>query len=1308
MADRRCIVLISGVHRSGTSLLTQLLSQCGGGLPRNLMPPHPDNPDGYFEANDLVAHHEQVLATLGSWWDDIRPLPADALANMRHQGGDLLALLDQHWQGQDTLLIKDPRLSRLLPLWQAACQDSDIELRHVIPVRHPLEVAASLRLRDGMMPAKAQLLWLRHFLEAERATRGQDRHFISHDHLLREGAPSVLALARKLRLPLPGPVDRLTTRLEQTIRPALRHYQHSQAELLASAELPALLRRAYAWSLLAGRDGATDNAELDAIQVELGQAAALYRQFLHEGADQQRRAPSSPAQSQQALSERLWATEVLLRLGEQERAIVTAPVLPVPPAPPIPEAAPAGPVGNPPRILVDQPFRDTRARRFPRAWRLWDAIRRTVIVAWRAGPVLLNDTRERAGGAAHRILKIQQGTTRTGRSLAIYAHFAPHGGVSEMVLAQLRHYAELGFRIIFVSAAPSLSPDDFARLSTIVETVVQRRNFGLDFGAWSDALHAAVPAESWDELLLVNDSVVGPLVPLGPLFARLRSAGHGIFGLTEGIERRPHLQSYFVLARGVAATADLSLFLRNLSLSSYKSRTIRRGELGLTSTMQSRGHSVAALWPYAELERAVAASPEEMETLAATVPRLSRLVPVLGKGAFLRRAMLDTPLNPTHHFAGLLVRSQGFPFIKAELLLSNPVRSPAALDWEALIPASAPVSVATIRDHLTRRATPLRQAPPSLSAPNLPVTAGAGTAYEAWIQQNDQLDDADRILIRQHIGGMADTPLISVLMPVYNPPAAYLQAAILSVRAQLYPHFELCIVDDASTQPHVQDILRQQAAADARIKLLRRARNGHIAVATNQALSMAQGHFVALMDHDDLLPEQALYEVAAELERHPAADIVYSDEDKIDHNGRRYDPYFKPDWDPDLILAQNFISHLGVYRRSLILDIGGIRSGLEGSQDHDLTLRAAARTTAGRIRHIPAILYHWRQAEAGGNFSLLQQDRCAAASQAAITQHLRPNGAPGATVVPNSQAPNYFNVRWPLPDQAPSVSIIVPTRDRAELLRVCARGVLEGTEYPNLRLVIADNDSREASTLALLAKLQRDPRVQVLRCPGPFNYAVINNAAVAAVPSDVIVLLNNDIEVQNPDWLHELVSQAMRPDVGAVGAKLRYGDGRIQHAGVILGMGNFGRGSGVAGHRGLGAMPGDPGPFGHYLVTREATAVTGACLALRREVFVAVGGLDEDNLAVAFNDVDLCLRIRAMGLRVVWTPGTELLHLESASRGSDEAPAQRARFLSECAYMRRRWGAQLDADPFHNPNLALSGSGYELAFPSRRRRPWAA
>ncbi|WP_430424366.1 glycosyltransferase family 2 protein [Phenylobacterium sp.] len=572
--------------------------------------------------------------------------------------------------------------------------------------------------------------------------------------------------------------------------------------------------------------------------------------------------------------------------------------------------------------------------------------------------------------------------------------------------------------------------------------------------------------------------------------------------------------------------------------------------------------------------------------------------------------------------------------------------------------------------------------------------------YLDWVATYDTLSPTDRQAIRAHIERMTHRPLISVVMPVYARSPDLIVKAIASVRAQLYPHWELCIADDASPDPAVWKALQKQAASDPRIKVFRRAENGNICAATNSALTLATGEFVALMDHDDILPERALYEVAALLQDHPDADLIYSDEDKIDTNGRRYEPYFKTAWNPELILSQNFVSHLGVYRRSIVEAIGGLRVGFEGSQDYDLALRVSEQSSPSRIHHIPWVLYHWRQEGGPETFSQAFMDRCADAARRAVDEHLVRTGQTRVTVANLEDSPGWVGVRRAPPEPRPLVSIIVPTRDRAELLAQCADGVLNQTAYDPLELLIVDNGSVEPETAALFDRLRKDPRVRILPAPGPFNFSALNNMAAAQALGEILLLLNNDISMLHDDWLDAMVAQAVRPNVGAVGARLLFPDGAVQHAGVVIGMG------GVAGHLCYGA-PGDNGGYYRHLLTpRNVTAVTAACLAIRKSVYDEVGGLDAERLTVAFNDVDLCLKVRAAGYDIVWTPYAELVHHESASRGEDREPEAQARFNAEIAAMKSRWGRALDQDPFHNPLFDLRHSDYKLASPPLRKPPW--
>jgi glycosyltransferase involved in cell wall biosynthesis len=580
-------------------------------------------------------------------------------------------------------------------------------------------------------------------------------------------------------------------------------------------------------------------------------------------------------------------------------------------------------------------------------------------------------------------------------------------------------------------------------------------------------------------------------------------------------------------------------------------------------------------------------------------------------------------------------------------------------------------------------------------------SAGTGgeSHYEQWIAQYETLDDVARSRIRRHIKTLRRRPLISIVMPVYNPKPEFLDLAIESVRNQIYPHWELCIADDASTDPHIRELLEKRAKEDSRLKVVFRERNGHISAATNSALEIATGEFVALLDHDDLLAEQALYRVAIEVTGNNDLDIVYSDSDVINEHGVRYDPFFKPDFNIELVLGENMVSHLGVFRRTLIEKIGGMRLGYEGSQDYDLLLRAFAASSASQVRHIPQILYHWRRPSDEHSFSGRNLEKCVLAARRAVSDFLLNEGLT-AQVVPAPNAPNWQRIIYPLPASKPSVTAIVPIRNRPKLLRQILRGLLDETNYDKLEIVIVDNDSDDSETKDLLAKYASGPRVRVLQYSGAFNFSAINNFAVRETNSEIIAFLNNDIEIIHDDWLNEMVSHAIRPKIGAVGAKLYYPDNRIQHAGVMLGIG------GVASHMYIGMPRNFGGRAGDCFLTHEVSAVTAACMVMKRSAFDSVGGFDENNLAIAYNDVDLCMRLREKGFRNIWTPFAELYHHESASRGSDMSAENLPRFLSESEYMKQKWGLSLSLDPFHNPNLSLESTLADFAHPPRVARPW--
>lgn len=571
---------------------------------------------------------------------------------------------------------------------------------------------------------------------------------------------------------------------------------------------------------------------------------------------------------------------------------------------------------------------------------------------------------------------------------------------------------------------------------------------------------------------------------------------------------------------------------------------------------------------------------------------------------------------------------------------------------------------------------------------------GGNRNYQRWMKNYDTLTETDRANAQAEIMAMEAPPTIAVVMPTYNSNPEWLLAAIQSVQKQMYPHWKLCIADDASTDQRVVSLLEKAAANDSRIEVIFRQDNGHIAAATNSALALSDTAWVAFLDHDDLLAEHALYEVAKVISQQPDVALIYSDEDKVDENGKRRDPYFKPDWNYPLCLSHNLITHLAVYRRSVLDEVGGVRAGFDGAQDYDLVLRFIEKIQPAQIFHIPRVLYHWRvhqQSTAGGADA---KPYAMLAGQQAINEHFTRRNI-NAYVEPLKFG---YRPRFALPDQPPKVSIIVPTRNAHELVEQCLKSVYTRTIYPDFEVILVDNGSNDPAALtAFSSACEQYPTLRYLRDDGAFNFARLCNKGVAEARGAIICLLNNDIEVDSPNWLTELVSVACQPDVGAVSGKLLYPNGKIQHAGVVLGIGGW------AGHAHKGFPHDHPGYLGRAALLSSFSAVTGACMVLQRERFQAVNGFDEEAFGVACNDVDLCLRLRAKGWMSVYVPWAVLYHHESATRGYEDTPEKKARFQAEVGRIWDRWPDIMADDPAYNPNLSLMFEDFSLAWPPRQR-----
>lgn len=576
---------------------------------------------------------------------------------------------------------------------------------------------------------------------------------------------------------------------------------------------------------------------------------------------------------------------------------------------------------------------------------------------------------------------------------------------------------------------------------------------------------------------------------------------------------------------------------------------------------------------------------------------------------------------------------------------------------------------------------------------------GVAPAYRDWIATYDTIRPEARVQLRRRADRQSDPPLISLLAWTEGPDARDLAALVAAAQSQLYPHWELVVGAPPESVAALQAVL-SRTGVEPRLRFAPGSPGQDTASA---ALDAARGAVALFCPLGAEPREHALLLIAERLAERPGADIVYWDEDEIGAGGERRDPWFKSDWNLDLHLAQDLFGGAAAFRMDAVRACGGLRAGFGPAAVFDLGLRLLEQDGPDRIEHIAHVLFHRRGKRDGSGVPAELEAR-----RRAVEEHVRRKGVTATVTV--APATSSVRVGYAAPAPEPMVSIIIPTTDRIDLLAPCLAGLLTGTRYDNFEVIIVDCASREAASLAWLEAAARDPRIRVLRREGLFNYSAANNIAARQARGDILLLLNNDTEVIRPEWLAEMVANLQRPEVGAVGAKLLYLDGGVQHAGMC-----FQEGETL--HAGLGLTREDRGYRDLVVLPRNVSAVTGACLALRRQTFEDVGGLDE-NLRVAFNDVDLCLRIRQRGYLILWTPHVELFHHESATGGLDRSLRRRLEGRRERRVTQRRWASVMRSDPFHSPNVTVwdgrvspkapppFGPGYGLAFPPRSARPW--
>ena len=573
--------------------------------------------------------------------------------------------------------------------------------------------------------------------------------------------------------------------------------------------------------------------------------------------------------------------------------------------------------------------------------------------------------------------------------------------------------------------------------------------------------------------------------------------------------------------------------------------------------------------------------------------------------------------------------------------------------------------------------------------------------YPLWVEWQHALDEDDRLAIGRQIDAMDAAPRISLLMVAALMRPDLLEETAQSLAAQLYPHWELCVACLHNLPPMVRSTLARVAETLPGVRLVGTTPETGIGELWNAALDAATGDVVAFLDPGDRLAETALYEMAAAFAARPGLDLLYSDEDSIDADGTRSDPLFKPGWSPDALLAGDVVGQLAVMRRARVLDVGGVRGDAGAQARHDLLLRVTHGLPAAAIAHVPGVLFH-RGRQPGRKLPFPRSRNTASHPDVVRTvgRHLRETGRPVEVTDVYIGGDVWPRVSYVLPARLPRVSVLIPTRDQPELLEACVAGLLGRTDYPDLEILIADNASETAAGLALLRRLGRDGRVRVERIDTAFNWSTLNNRLAALATGEVLVLMNDDVDVIGTDWLTEMVRQISRPEVGIVGARLLYPDGTLQHGGIVLS-------EMAATHVLRSAAAEEAGYLGQLALTRDLSAVTGACLAIRRELFVRLGGADE-SFDLTCNDVDLCLRAREAGWRVVWTPHAVLAHVDGASRGRDTTLEQLTRFWRDLRRLHDRWQNAMDVDPFLNTNLSATDHDLVMASRPRRRPSWAA
>lgn len=1326
-------ICILGMHRSGTSAVTLALREMGLSLgsEESLMRGDIHNPEGYFENRRIVDINERILSIIGRRWDTTLPIAPWSLI---HHGLEPIRnvareVFETEFES-DNWLWKDPRTSILVPFWRHVLESMRVQVHYVIVYRNPLDVASSLARRDGISEERAIRIWNNYMISALRYSDGSPRVFVSYDQFLVQSQSYVKQIAKQFSM---NWTDNLIDQAGTHIHTTHRHSHSSDSDLkrrleelrngnnLAHYELSYNVIRVLQSSDLLSSiapvspdfqdllyqfyDASLGNDEIPVPQVQLFWADSnqtfdeqrshrieissdgefkCYSFYVPDGSSQLRFdplnvpgqvevrsitfSPSSGAPLSNGAADGFsWLTP---SANTQTRIINGSLVIRTTNNDPffvvnvVPQALSQGGVLEvclrlsaqiPPNAM--DLFKD-----------LGDEIRCLTEASVAAQNLIKEITDElQAREIKNNELKEEiKSLQRQGQQLLLN---------SRELNSQLVDTRE---KLSIVEGKLSISEKHSRHLDSLVEDLSEaKRSLEAQLSATSELITSLTNSASW--------RITSPLRSLGRFIRNPSKYTRSFFCL---LIRRGYTGT-ILGAVNMSKTDDGLWHADNDDPQLYLETPRCIGWMRLSVKISSKDiPQNAKVRLYFDRSRGY----QETDSM-----ELGIINKLLVKYIPITIDITNVRLDPADHIGSLSIEEIKWVRVSwMEILVLSLIARIRRLvlkvaklerfairrfkDWKLAhgrYPKAREIPVLIRKFKYQWRIQNAHRE--VLSVPNGFKLEENQEPYQSWLSVNGWNNNR-HIELEYRLRRLNSRPKFSIVMPVYNPPIHLLNAAIESVVGQIYHEWELCIADDHSTDPIVSETLNEWLKRDSRIQVIWRNENGNISAATNSAVELATGEFLVFLDQDDLLSNNALAEIACYVSEHPDSDFIYSDDDKIDELGNRFAPQFKPDWSPELLLSYMYFSHVKAIRAEIYRSIGGMRTGFEGSQDYDLALRAVE--VSRHVGHIPKILYHWRVTQNSTASSADAKPKSIEAGRKAVQEALLRREIQAESIQPTWAIQAKVGIfEHIFPHIGPKVSILIPTRNQATVLKRCLES-LSKTLYRNYEVVIINNMSDDPETLQLLSETKH----KVLDIDNPaqgFSFAYINNRAAERVDSEYIVFLNNDTEVISPEWLSQMVGYAQISGVGAVGAKLLYPNETVQHAGVVHGY--YHNMAGPA----FKLLPAwNNGYLSYAAVTRNYSSVTAACMLTSRSLFLTVGGFDEGNFAVAYNDVDYCYRLLGMGKRIVYCPTAQLNHYEGFSRGFVDDPSEPAAFLNKYGDYK---------DPYYNPNLSLDNERFEIA-----------